>query len=145
MRYMYIKKKQSRSGPIASHRQWWCLRQTNGSTMRRHTLSKDMQLQLKRAVLIWIANIFLCSVVERWAGNASEDLLSADHGAQFHAVCASAPLADSHVNLSSSGILELPCFTVKISTFFLLLLSFYFFIGGTVQQQQQQQVLLHIK
>ncbi len=57
-----------------------------------------------------------CSVTERWAGNANGHLLSASHDAQFHAVCASASLAGSYMNPSSSEVFQ-PYETFDCSTF----------------------------
>lgn len=65
------------------------------------------------------------SVTERWAGNANEHLWSTRRDAWFHAACASALLADSHVNLCFTGIFPLPCL---IKYFLLLYMRFFFML-----------------
>lgn len=73
----------------------------------------------------WRFPYLFFSVTERWAGNANEHLWSTRRDAWFHAACASALLADSHVNLCFTGIFPLPCL---IKYFLLLYMRFFFML-----------------
>lgn len=53
-----------------------------------------------------------------------EHLLSAAHNAQFRATCASAFLTDSHMNLISSRIFQLPCLLKHLTVFGVLYVAF---------------------